>query len=119
MDPLPQTVVPQTHVVVVIGAVAAIAVTAVVLILGRDGSATGGDATVAPAATTGSSPGPTALPPRSAGTPQTALLPPAAPPPAPTAEQMTPDPAPTYPRPRYRTPPHTKDHSPRRPHRRR
>ena len=85
--------------IAVIGAVIAIAVTAVVLVVGRGSNGAGDETPVAPAATTGS---PSAAPPRSAGTPQTALLPPA--PPPPPAEQMTPPPVVTHQWPRYEAP---------------
>lgn len=91
----------KTNAIAVIGAVVAIAVIAVALVVGRGGSGAGDETRpVAPAATTGS---PSAAPPRSAGTPQTALLPPA-PPPPPSAEQMSPPPVVTRQWPRYEAP---------------
>jgi hypothetical protein len=95
--------------VLVGGTVAAIVLTAAVLVMDRGGGGAGRDAIRAPAPTAGRSAGTPALLPRSAGTPRTELPPPAAAPPAPTAEQMTPPPvaAPRWPRhdaPTRRTP---------------
>jgi hypothetical protein len=56
----------KTSAITVIGAVVAIAVTAVVLVAGRDGSAAGDETTVAPAVRTSSGHGPTTGPPHSA-----------------------------------------------------
>jgi hypothetical protein len=103
----------KSRVIAVTGAVVALAVVAVVLMVGRDGRAAGDEPDVARAASTNSSPAPTAAPPHSAGTPQTALLPPAPPPPPPpTAEQMTPPPIVTRQWPRYEPPSQTKPAAP-------
>ena len=100
----------KPRVLAVIGAVVAVAVTAVVVMVSRDGSATGDETTVAPPAPTSSSPGATTVPPNSAGTPQTALLPPPPPPPL-TAEQITPPPVARQ-WPRYEPPSQTKPAAP-------
>jgi hypothetical protein len=103
----------KPSVILKIGAVVAFAVAAVVLVVGRDGSAAGNETTVTPAPTTSSISEPAPPPPRSEGTPQTAALLPPPPPPPPTAEQVTPPPVVTRQWPRYESPAQTEPLAPR------